>query len=134
MHNKNQELSKYRLTQAAEDLEGAEKNLKISEFKIANNRAYYSVFQAMRALLALEGADFKKHSGVISYFREHYIKTDIFDAKYSKIITTASLVRNKSDYEDFYIATKEEATAQIAGAKEFLKAVQIYMDSLDLQK
>lgn len=129
MHNKNQELSKYRLTQATDDLEGAEKNLDIGEFKIANNRAYFSIFHAMRALLALDGVDFKKHSGVISYFREHYIKTNIFDVEYSKIITKASLVRNKSDYEDFYIATKEEATMQIADAKEFLKAVQIYMNS-----
>lgn len=129
MPDKKQELSNYRLSQAAEDLQGAEKNLEIGEFKIANNRAYYSIFHAMRAILALDGVDFKKHSGVISYFRENYIKTNIFETKYSKIITNASLVRNKCDYEDFYVATKDEAQEQIENAKIFLKAVTKILDA-----
>jgi len=44
----------------------------IDELKTANNRAYYCVFHAMRAVIALDEQDFKKLSGVISYFREHY--------------------------------------------------------------
>lgn len=130
MPDKKQELSRYRLSQSAEDLQGAEKNLAIGEFKIADNRAYYSVFHAMRAVLALDGVDFKKHSGVISYFRENYIKTNIFETKYSKIITNASLVRNKCDYEDFYIATKDEAEEQIENAKVFLEAVTGFLHGL----
>lgn len=46
----------------------------MGELKTANNRAYYSIFHAMRAILALDEVDFKKHSGVIAYFRENYIK------------------------------------------------------------
>ena len=134
MPEKKLELSQYRLSQSAEDLQGAEKNLAIGEFKIASNRAYYSVFHAMRAILALDGVDFKKHSGVISYFRENYIKSDIFETKYSKIITSASLVRNKCDYEDFYTATKEEAEEQIANAREFLKAVTLHIDHTNRQR
>lgn len=67
-------LSKYRLEQAGELLTSAMKNLEIGELKTANNRAYYCVFHAMRAVLALDEEDFKKHSGVIAYFREHYVK------------------------------------------------------------
>lgn len=130
MLDKKRELARYRITQAVDDLQGAEKNLTIGEYKIANNRAYYSIFHAMRAVLALDGVDFKKHSGVISYFREHYIKTGILDASYSRIITAASLVRNKSDYEDFYVATKEEADEQIANAKVFLDIVKTYIDGI----
>ena len=72
----------------------------------ANNRAYYSVFHSMRAVLALDEVDFKKHSGVIAYFRENYIKTKIFDRSCSDIISSTCLIRNKSDYYDFYIAEK----------------------------
>jgi len=67
---KNLTLSKYRLEQSEEFLNSAIKNLAMDELKTANNRAYYSIFHAMRAVLALDEVDFKKHSGVIAYFRE----------------------------------------------------------------
>ena len=37
-------------------------------YRSANNRAYYSIFHAIRSVLALDGFDSKKHSGVISEF------------------------------------------------------------------
>ena len=46
----------------------------------------------MRAVLALEGDDFKKHSGVIAIFRQNYIKSGIFDTVYSEIIQKASFI------------------------------------------
>ena len=101
-------LSKYRLEKAQEFLKSAVNNLKSEDYMTANNRAYYCVFHSMRAVIALDGVDFKKHSGVIAYFREHYIKTGIFDKMYSDIISSTSLIRSKSDYDDFYIAQKDE--------------------------
>ena len=73
------------------------------------NRSYYSIFYALRAVPALDAFDSKKHSGVISYFLEHYIKTKILDAALSDYVRNAFLVRNKSDYEDFYVVGKEDA-------------------------
>lgn len=120
-------LSRYRLSQAQEELASASQNLTVSQLKTANNRAYYAIFHSMRAILALDSKDFSKHSGVISYFREHYIKNGIFDSNYSRIITDASLIRNKSDYEDFYIVSKEETTKQVENAKVFVLAVELYL-------
>lgn len=60
----------------------------------------------MRAVLALDGEDFKRHSGVIQYFQKNYIKSGIFDKRFSDIITKASRIRNASDYDDFYIASR----------------------------
>lgn len=53
------EYAEYRL--AAKDM------LKSHHFRAANNRAYYAIFHAMRAVLALDGFDSKKYSGLISY-------------------------------------------------------------------
>ncbi len=41
-------------------------NHKISKdlYKAANNRAYYSIFHSIRAILALEPIDFKRHKDV----------------------------------------------------------------------
>lgn len=123
------DLANYRLQSAYEDFSSAEDLCRLNHFKVANNRAYYSIFHAIRAVLALEGVDFKKHSGVISYFRQNYIKTGIFDTSLSEIINDASFIRNESDYSDFYIATKEEAESLIMNSKIFLEIMKKHIDN-----
>lgn len=91
------------------------------------NRSYYAIFSAMRAILAKRDVDFSKHSGVISYFRREYIKTGIFDKKYSDYIRDAFDGRNASDYGDFVAVTKEEATEQYDHAVELTEAIRRYL-------
>jgi uncharacterized protein (UPF0332 family) len=81
----------------------------------------------MRAVLAMEHIDFAKHSGVSSYFRKAYIKTGIFDDEYSDIIREAFDYRSDSDYDDFYVISKEEVAEQIANAKKFYDGVNKYL-------
>lgn len=100
----------------------------MGRYKGATNRAYYAIFHSMRAVLALEGVDFKKHSGVIAYFRQNYIKLGIFDTVFSEIIQKASLARNESDYSDFYIATSDEAEEQTENAARFYEEVIKYLE------
>ena len=69
------DLCKFRLEQATRCVESAELLFDEGDYNGAANRSYYAVFHCMRAVLALDGADFKHHSGVISYFRREYIKT-----------------------------------------------------------
>jgi len=126
---KNLTLSKYRLEQSEEFLNSAIKNLAMDELKTANNRAYYSIFHAMRAVLALDEVDFKKHSGVIAYFRENYIKSGIINKGCSDIISNASLIRNKSDYDDFYVAVRSETAEQVENAKIFFECIKSYLDN-----
>ena len=62
------DLSRYRLEQAQEMVHAASVLHAAGEYKSGNNRAYYAMFHAVRALLALEGVDYKKHSAVINHF------------------------------------------------------------------
>lgn len=50
-----------------------------------------------RSLTALDDFDSSKHSGVIAYFNQNYVKTGIFDKGTSKIIKSASIMREQSD-------------------------------------
>ena len=59
------ELAKHRIMNSNEDYLSAIDLVKGGHYKVANNRAYYSIFHAITAVLALEGIDFKKHSAVI---------------------------------------------------------------------
>jgi uncharacterized protein (UPF0332 family) len=123
-------LSKMRLTQARNCLDASVSLLASGFFKDAATRSYYAVFHSMRAVLALDEFDSKKHSGVISEFQRRYIKTRAFDEGFSKIIKSAFMVRGKSDYDDFYIISKDDVAVQIENARSFLTVVETHLDPL----
>ena len=121
------DLAQYRLTKAKEMLNASLRDEQQGDYASANNRAYYCIFHSMRALLALHGEDYKKHSAVIARFSLLYLKTDILPREYGALITNASLIRNRSDYEDFYICSVEDTKRLIEGAKHFLHDVEQYL-------
>ena len=82
----------------------------------------------MRAVLALEGKDFKKHSALISYFRQQYMQPGVFPASCSKALTKIFRIRQRSDYEDFFLLSAEEAQEQIDNAEAFLLLVKAYLE------
>lgn len=121
------ELALYRLSKALDDYETALYNQKIGKYRQANNRSYYSIFHAMRAVLALKNMDFAKHSSVIANFNQHFVKSGYFNKKLSKYVSQASAIRNKSDYDDFYIVSIEETKQLLSIAKEFYDEVEKYI-------
>lgn len=120
----------YRLQNAWEKLKSAQILLDNGNYKDSVSRSYYAMFTGIRAILAKDGIDYSKHSGVIAYFQKEYIKTGIFEKKYSKYIQTAFQVRNSSDYDDFYIVSVTEAQEQANKAKELLETVGKYLQEI----
>jgi len=119
MDDRQVSLSNYRITKSQSDLNAAKLLLKNKLYSQAINRSYYSIFHAVRALLAFDKYDSKKHSGIISYFNENYIKTGLIEKEYSVMLMSAERIRNESDYDDMFIATKEQAEQQIEKAEKF---------------
>lgn len=113
------DLSKYRFEKACSNIGIAKTLYEAGEYEVALNRAYYCVFDAMRAINALDGFDSSKHSGVIAHFNQEYVKTQIFPTSTSSVIRKASMLREKSDYEDFYEADKEETFDLIVNVERF---------------
>ncbi len=122
------DLSLYRLSKAEQYLKDAQRTLKLEMYDTSANRSYYAIFHAARAVLALDGLDFKKHSGVISNFQMRYIKTGIFDKQLSNILKSAFSLRTESDYEDFYVISKAEVEQQVKEAETFYSAVKKYVE------
>jgi uncharacterized protein (UPF0332 family) len=118
------------MTKTKENLTSAAIDLANQQASTAVNRAYYCIFHSIRAILALDEFDSKKHSGVIAYFCEKYIKTKIFDKTYSAIIGDAFDIRNNSDYVDFFETTMDDAREQVENAKLFLSAVEAYLQDI----
>lgn len=83
----------------------------------------------MRAVIALDGEDYKKHSAVIARFTMNYLKTEILPREFGKLISNASLIRNRSDYEDFFICSYEDTLKLVSGAEAFLASVSEYLNN-----
>ena len=126
-------LAKYRLEQAKENLEEAQILLERGKYKGANNRAYYAIFHAIKAVLALESIDFKKHSTVLAYFNKEYINKEIFPKELGRRVSKASFYREKSDYVDFYIVNKQETIEQIESARVTINLVEKYFERKNIR-
>jgi uncharacterized protein (UPF0332 family) len=131
MNNTKEDLSRYRLQKAYETLDTSKAMLEIGKYSDSLNRSYYAVFHSLRAVLALDGFDSKKHSGIISYFNQNYIKNEKIDKTYSKIINSLSDMRNESDYDDFFISTKEDAVNQFNNASFIIKGIESFLTNLN---
>ena len=117
------------MEKAAEMLNTAKRDLNAGDYASANNRAYYCIFHSMRAVLALRGEDYKKHSAVISRFVQEYLKTELLPRSYGKTISKASLIRNRSDYEDFYICSVSDTKQLVEEAEDFFQTVQTFLEN-----
>lgn len=123
------EFAKYRLEKSKEALVSAKLLYDNHDLIGANNRAYYSIFYAIRAVLALERVDFKRHKDVIAYFNKNYVKTEIFPKRIGSKIAQTQTVRERSDYDDQYIPSNDKTEAQIETAKELIDLVERFLDN-----
>lgn len=116
----------YRIQTAKSDLNAARILLDAEEYKGANNRAYYAVFHAINAVHALKGNGYKRHKDAIGNFNKNYVKTKIFPREIGRKVGEVEEIRHASDYDDFYLASREETERQIAVADELIQLVETY--------
>ena len=129
MSDRKKELSDYRLQQAEESLNVAKNCLKDGYYKDSVNRSYYTAFYAIKAVLAQGTIDFKRHKDVIAYFNKEYVATEKFDRELGRKLGTLKQIREKSDYDDFYVASKSKAEEQIKTAELVIQEVKKYLNA-----
>ena len=122
-------LSSHRMEQAKEELDDAKFLYNANRFKGANNRAYYAIFHTMKAILALEPIDFKRHKDVLAYFNKNYIHTEVFPRSLGHRIAKASMTREDSDYDDEFIIKPDTTREQIETAEELINLVEKYIEN-----
>lgn len=109
-----------RLEQARETLQVSREILENAHYRDAVNRAYYAMFYASLALLAVRMLGTSKHSGVLSLFSQHFLKTGTFSSQAGQHLRTAFDLRQKSDYREDFDPTKEQADEIVSNASDFL--------------
>lgn len=118
------ELSQSYLQKAFRTLENIPKYIEMDDYTVAVNRSYYAAFYSLKALEILDNYDSKKHSGVISHFRQKYVKTEICSIRYSDIIGKLQDAREIGDYNIIADFTVDEAKEFYESAKDFINEMQ----------
>ena len=124
-----EDFARYRLNKAKETLETAKMIFNEGkDFSSANNRAYYAIFYAIRAVLAIEEIDFKRHKDVLAYFNKEYVNKEKFPKMIGRKISQAQRIREDSDYDD-YEPSFEKTEQQINTARELIGLVEEYINN-----
>lgn len=128
LDNKKWDLSQYRLNTAEETLVVAQECLGNNHYKDAINRSYYAAFYAARAVLAIEGVDFKRHKDVVAHFNKEYVATGKVSRDLGRLLARLQQKREQSDYDDFFIASREEAEKQLENAISIVAGIKQYLE------
>lgn len=127
MQDKGSDLSGYRLSLAKETLANAKMCLDNQFYRDCINRSYYVAFYAVKAVLAIENVDFKRHKDAVAYFNKTYVATEIFPKELGKRLGRMKMMREESDYSDFFIASEEDAVKQYNAAEYIVDSVEQYL-------
>ena len=130
-------LAMVRMSRAKELLDEAIELLDKGSYKSANNRAFYAMEKSIKALLAMEQIEVTTHNGGLKQFNYIFIYNGdgTFNAQDYQKIAGAEQIRNASDYDDFYIASKEETRQLVENAEYILKKIDSYIiDRLQIDK
>jgi len=127
------DLVKYRLQNSKEKLGSAKLLLENDKFKDSISRSYYAMYTAARALLATKHLDSSKHSGVISLFNQHFVKTGVVARDLGRILMKGKDLRQDGDYKDFVETSMKEAQDQYSDAEKFIDQIEDTLTELGYQ-
>ena len=120
MKESKSEIAEAYLNEAVKKLEKSKKLLDDHYTDEAARAAYYSMYHAAKALLALENIEPKTHHGVISELQRLYVKTGKLDQSFASAMARDLQVRIRADYEIMVEVTKEMAEESVIDAKNLL--------------
>jgi uncharacterized protein (UPF0332 family) len=127
MQDKDRDLAAYRLSIAKETLDNAKMCLDNKFYRDCINRCYYVAFYAVKAVLATESIDFKRHKDAVAYFNKTYVASDMFPRELGKRLGRMKMLREESDYSDFFIASEEDAIKQYETAEYIVQEICKYL-------
>jgi uncharacterized protein (UPF0332 family) len=96
-----------------------------NRLKAAANRAYYAMFHvAMAALVRVTLTLPKTHSGTISQFGRHYVRTGKLSIDFARDFRQAYNLRQDSDYGIFAEVGEARVKETVEKAKAFVAEVK----------
>ena len=127
-NEKKRELALYRLQQAEESLdEGRFLYEGQKSPRSVINRAYYAMYYSVLALLIFESYSSSKHSGVLSYFNQRFIKGNLIPQDVGRTINRAFDLRQRGDYREYVTLSRKQAEPFLIESRRFIDTVRSYL-------
>ena len=127
MENKIVDLCKYRMNNAKDTLDTAKLCMEHQHYRDTVNRCYYAAFYAVKAVLALEEIDFKRHKDAIAHFNKNYVAPGIFERDLGRLLGRLKQKRGAGAYDDFYVVSHDEALLQYKAAEQIINSIRQYL-------
>ena len=112
---------------ADQALDTAQSNCDSSDYRAAANRIYYGIFYAASAALLTLGIERRRHSGVISAFREHLVQPGIIEVEFSNIYGESLNVREDADYAIEIPVDLDTIDPGLCQARRFVQRMHEYL-------
>ena len=120
-----------RKTMVGLEIEKADRFLKqasmmtdMEQWDMAANRYYYACFHAVQALFIHYRLSSRRHSGMLTQFGLHFIKTGIIEDRYGAVLTRMEQLREKGDYNCLFEVTKDELLTFVKPAIELIEKIR----------
>lgn len=115
------------LERSGDCLSDAKFNFQHSRYMAAVNRSYYSVFDCLVALLLTHNVYTKTHQGAHLKFNELFVKSGLFDAKFSQMLMYLFDLRQSVDYDFQFEPSEQDAGIAVEYAELFLNATRDFL-------
>lgn len=125
---KSKEKSKESIRTAESWLKEAENNFRGNTFRSCILSSYNAMFHSARAILFKDGFREKSHFAVARYLEDNYVKKNLLEDKWVKLLDHYRETRHNDQYSTSFIATKEEAEQVLRTAKGFVEMMESLLD------
>jgi len=123
MNDRKADYIAYRLSKSFEALKDAQLLAENDSWNACVNRLYYSCFYAVSALSLKHDIASTTHTGLISQFNLHFIKTGIVEKEDGKLYANLMDWRQTGDYGDMFDFTKEKVGPLLVPVEEFINKI-----------
>ena len=121
--NYQDDLIQYRLARSQESYDEAVLMKREKHWNTCTNRLYYSCFYVILALLERYGFASSKHSGVKSFFNQHFVKTGKISKEQGKLYNNLFDARQEGDYIDFVYFDADIVEPWFPKVKDFITII-----------
>jgi uncharacterized protein (UPF0332 family) len=113
----------HRVDRAREVLEDAKLLAAAGRWRSCVNRLYYACFYSVSALLASRGLSSSKHTGILSLFNVHFVKSGICSREVAEVYNDLFDNRQEGDYADFVTFSQGQVEPLVTKSELFVAAV-----------
>ncbi len=125
------QLIRLRLENADQALADAAVLLDAKSLRGASNRCYYAMFYAASALAIRDNKNFRKDSGLISYFHAEYMNTRRLPHELGQALQKVFKNRTQTDYQDDLTVSLDDVAGSLEDAKHFVAELKKFLGRSD---